>query len=410
MKHAIRSFFLFVLTASFVVPVYAQNNSPSSTEQARRHLEASKALYSLGYYQETIEELDAAYKLAQLSAFFYNIGLAYRRVGSLNKAKEYFTRFINEQKNTKEPSREDLIKDAEQQIIDLDALLSSPEDRTLLAKEVELTKEEKKRGVKKMLDAKKGLLIVTSKQSPLRLILNGGAVIGGLTPYVEYLNPGKYVLEISAEGYEPYVQEVIIDVKKPQVVFANLSNKKAHLTVLTEQDNPTVKIDGVFIGKGSKVGPVELEPGTHQLEVSQTGFKRYTRQIPLNPGEKKNFEVALKRQLFLLSPTFRYTIGGASVASLVTGGAFGFVAQTKTKEANDKVDDAIFDQDFAAIIEQGEKAEKRQIIFLIAGAAGLVTSGSLLLLSRKLSKSKEKTTLIDFMISPSASAMLRVTY
>jgi PEGA domain/Tetratricopeptide repeat len=411
MKHAIRSFLLFLLTASFAVPVYAQNDPPSATEQARRHLKAGGVLYDLGYYKEAIEELDAAYKLAPLSAFFYNLGLAYRRVGNPSKAKEYFTRFIEEQKNGKEPPKEELLKDTEQQIIELDTLLAASEDQTLLSKEVALTKEEKKRGLKKLLDPKKGMLVVTSKQSPVRLILNGGAVAGGLTPYVDYLNPGKYVLEISADGYEPYVQEVIIDPKKPQVVVANLANKKALLTILTEQDSATVKIDGVILGKGSKVGPAEVEPGTRKLEVSQSGFKTYKRQISLDPGEKKDLEVSLKQQVFLFSPAFQYVIAGTSAATVITGGVFGLIAQLKTNEANDLIEEnAVFDDALAEVIEQGEQAEKRQIAFLIAGGAGLVGSGAIYLISRKLSKPKEQTTSIDFMISPAASAMLRVSY
>ena len=79
MQRAIRSFFVFVLlSASFAVS--AQNNSPSATEQARKHLKAGGILYDLGYYQESIDELEAAYKLAPLSAFFYNLGLAHRRL------------------------------------------------------------------------------------------------------------------------------------------------------------------------------------------------------------------------------------------------------------------------------------------------------------------------------------------
>jgi hypothetical protein len=409
MKRALRSF--LILAAIFAFVAHAQNSPPSATEQARRHLKAGGVLYDLGYYEEAIIELDAAYKLAPLSAFFYNLGLAYRRVGNLAKSKEYFNRFIEEQKNGKDTPKEELISDAQQQLADLEALISASGDQALLAKEVELTKEEKKRGLKKLLDPKKGLLVVTSKQSPVRLILNGGAVSGGLTPYVDYLNPGKYVIEITADGYEPYVQEVVIDAKKPQVVVANLSNKKALLTVLTDQDNPTVKVDGVVLGKGSKVGPLEVEPGTRKLEVSQGGFKTYKRQISLDPGEKKDLEVTLKQQVFLFSPGFQYGLGGASAASVVLGGVFGIVALNKTNEANDLIaENAVFDDDLADVVDQGETAEKRQIVFLIAGGAGLVTTGTIFLLSRKLSKSKEKSASVDVTLSPSASAMLRLTY
>jgi hypothetical protein len=411
MKLAIGSFLILLLTTSLTAPTYAQDNSPSATEQSRRHFEASKALYNLGLYQEAIEELDSAYKLAPLSAFFYNLGLAHRRIGSLDKAKEYFTRFIEEQKRSGEPSGENLLKDAEQQIIDLDTLIASPDDRTLLAKEVDFTKEEKKRGLKKLLDPKRGLLIIRSKPHTVRLILNGGAVVGGLTPYVDYLNPGKYVIEISADGYEPYVQEVSIDVKKPQLVVANLLSKKALLTVLTEQDQTIIRLDGTVLGKGNKVGPVEIEPGTRRLEVSKSGFKTYTRQISLNPGEKKNLDVSLKENSFLLSKTFKYTITGASAVTVLAGGVFGLVAQAKTNQANDLIEaNAAFNDELATVIEQGEIAEKRQIAFLIAGGIGLAVSGTFVLVSRRWSKSKEKATSVDLMISPSVNTMLRLNY
>jgi tetratricopeptide (TPR) repeat protein len=411
MRHAIRSFFVFVLLSASFAASAQNNNSPSATEQARKHLKAGGILYDLGYYQESIDELEAAYKLAPLSAFFYNLGLAHRRLGDLEKAKEYFTRFIDDQSQANESAREGLLKITEQEIAEIDALLAAPTDGELRAKEEEKSQEELRKNTKKWIDPKKGgLLVVVSKQSPVRLILNGGAVQGGLTPYAEYLNPNKYVVEITADGYEPFVREVVIDSKKPQILVADLVAKKARLTVLLDQDNATIKVDGKTIGKGSKVGPVEIEPGARLVQVHRAGYKNYQKQIALSPGEEENLEVTLQKQSFLFTRGFQYGVAGASVASLGASAFFGVVATQKTNEANDLVaDDPVFNDDLQDVVEEGEIAERRQIITMIVGGAGLALGGTLFVISRKRDKAPAPVA-IDVLISPSASAMLKLTY
>jgi tetratricopeptide (TPR) repeat protein len=63
-------------------------------ERARKHYEAGRALYDLGNFPDAVAQWTAGYKLSPKTGFLLNLGQAYRKMGDLARAHEYFEEFL----------------------------------------------------------------------------------------------------------------------------------------------------------------------------------------------------------------------------------------------------------------------------------------------------------------------------
>ena len=86
--------------AVLLTPMLVQTASAESPrDQARKHYEAGRDLYSSGDYRAAIREFDTANRLAPSPVLDFNIGLARERLGQLSLALEHYRRYISAMPN-----------------------------------------------------------------------------------------------------------------------------------------------------------------------------------------------------------------------------------------------------------------------------------------------------------------------
>jgi len=118
------------------------------------------------------------------------------------------------------------------------------------------------------------------------------------------LEPGKYHVEVSSEGYEP--QEIWIQLspgEEKQVNFElkKITRKVAWLQVETVPEDASVRILNI---KPKFVQGMELEPGRYHVEVAAEGYGTQRRWVDLVAGHEEplRFELAKITVLEQISP------------------------------------------------------------------------------------------------------------
>ena len=95
--------------------------------RARTHFEAGRALYQLGNYNEALREFGAGYELAPRPQFLLNLGQCYRKLNDLDKAREYYQRYLHEAPPT-DPERaqaQQILVEIERSIAERDTAAAS---------------------------------------------------------------------------------------------------------------------------------------------------------------------------------------------------------------------------------------------------------------------------------------------
>jgi hypothetical protein len=95
-----------------------------------------------------------------------------------------------------------------------------------------------------------------------------------------------------------------------------------------------VWVDGQYLGylkelKGTK--KILLLPGTHQIEVRQAGYRDFSEQVTVTPGDKQVVRVAMEKDLQVAYPTvtaeIKLTVEPVRAAVFVDGLLLGHVAE-----------------------------------------------------------------------------------
>lgn len=81
-----------VALAPMVIPLSA--HADGAQDQARKHYQAGRDLYSAGKYQDAIREFETANRLAPSPVLDFNIGLARERMGQLDKALQHYRAYV----------------------------------------------------------------------------------------------------------------------------------------------------------------------------------------------------------------------------------------------------------------------------------------------------------------------------
>jgi tetratricopeptide (TPR) repeat protein len=85
----------------------APTRSVAQSDAARVRAEAGRRLYELGRYVDAIREFESGYALDPRPGFLVNIGQAYRQLGDLEDARDYYRRFLAEAPPDEPPARTD---------------------------------------------------------------------------------------------------------------------------------------------------------------------------------------------------------------------------------------------------------------------------------------------------------------
>jgi cell division protein FtsB len=109
------------------------------------------------------------------------------------------------------------------------------------------------------------------------------------------LEPGKYHVQVSSEGYE--TQRRLVELgpgaeKRITFKLAKITPKVGWLYVETVPDNATVKI--LNIAQRFRQG-MELEPGKYHVQVSSEGYETQRGSVELGLGEKRRISFELEK-------------------------------------------------------------------------------------------------------------------
>jgi hypothetical protein len=119
----------------------------------------------------------------------------------------------------------------------------------------------------------------------------------GTAPGIIDVAPGRHKLSIEADGFQPYTVEVLVQQGTIRAVQAEMiPEKKGLVSVVTNVDEFTVKIDGVGQGVHHRTdGPfrAELEAGAHQIVVDAKGRHAYASKIDVPGGRELPVQVKL---------------------------------------------------------------------------------------------------------------------
>jgi formylglycine-generating enzyme required for sulfatase activity len=89
------------------------------------------------------------------------------------------------------------------------------------------------------------------------------------------LRKGEYRVRVQKDGYYDVEQSFVVDAEPSKTVLVTLRKRPGQLTVQTvPADTGTVSIDNSIVGP-APLGPVELQPGDHALQVSSERYLPY---------------------------------------------------------------------------------------------------------------------------------------
>lgn len=95
--------FVFTLCATLLLARVAYADDPSE-RAAKRHFDRGQKLFTLGKFDEALEEYQKAFDASPLPDFLYNIGQCHRNLGDYEQAIFSFKRFL--QLDPEAPNRE----------------------------------------------------------------------------------------------------------------------------------------------------------------------------------------------------------------------------------------------------------------------------------------------------------------
>ncbi|MBP9131315.1 MAG: PEGA domain-containing protein, partial [Steroidobacteraceae bacterium] len=115
-------------------------------------------------------------------------------------------------------------------------------------------------------------------QTPVAARISVAGKDVGSAPGEVRLPAGRHELLVTAPRYLPFKATVDIDgMEQRQLLTAKLVAAWAPVTVLTEPAGATVLVDGA--AQGATPAKLELDAGTHRIELRQAGFKNWVTDL-----------------------------------------------------------------------------------------------------------------------------------
>ena len=130
------------------------------------------------------------------------------------------------------------------------------------------------------LERPRGKLSLASNPTGASVFLNGVDI--GTTPILELeLEVGEYGLEVSAEGYENWTLDIIIEANRTTEARADLIEIESGLSVTSIPSGASVYLGDDYLG----TTPLEVDlppPGRYELQLIMEGFKKWTTEITVS--------------------------------------------------------------------------------------------------------------------------------
>jgi tetratricopeptide (TPR) repeat protein len=100
---------LAVLLGLFALPVAAAELTDEAKAQAREKFTQGNEAYDRGAFREALTAFDAAYKLAPLPGFLFNVAQCHRQLGAYERAAFFYRRYLS--LSEKEPANAPMVKE-----------------------------------------------------------------------------------------------------------------------------------------------------------------------------------------------------------------------------------------------------------------------------------------------------------
>jgi hypothetical protein len=126
------------------------------------------------------------------------------------------------------------------------------------------------------------------------MIFIDGENIGNTPKVMTGICPGKHEVEISLDGYDPYVQKIKIKVGKESALTATLQRKKGSLVLNSDPSNATIYIQGKKSGRTPKT-ITELNSGNYTVDVMLNEYQKWSENADIVPGEETTINAVLQK-------------------------------------------------------------------------------------------------------------------
>ena len=144
---------------------------------------------------------------------------------------------------------------------------------------------------------KKATLRVRANVSGATVYLDGEQK--GLAPVtIDDLQPGRYTVRVTKDGYEPYEERVMVSPDKQLEVWAHLERvvTTGSISLSGTPEGAKVYLDGYYSGT-IPCTIEQVEPGRHTLTVKKTGYQDWEEKVRVAAGEMVQLEANLEKEV-----------------------------------------------------------------------------------------------------------------
>ncbi len=151
-----------------------------------------------------------------------------------------------------------------------------------------------------------GFLLSINANVPNAAVTINNLAKGGV-PYSEYLPPGAYSVRVSANGYNDYVANVMLDRAVPLNVQLQPAVLPSTLTFVLPpafrdpesrggdpQSQVRIYIDNKLVNTGRDLDRIPIAPGRHVVRVSSGSFSTQLGELVVQPGMSYMIELAFE--------------------------------------------------------------------------------------------------------------------
>ena len=149
----------------------------------------------------------------------------------------------------------------------------------------------KETNLKAVLQTKPGSIIINSKPSDAKIIIDGNEV--GTTPETIDIECGDHIVELMVGGYGVWSENVEVKANKKFYLTAVLLGMPGSISIKSEPSNATILIDGKECGDTPAVIK-NLSPGSHMVDISIDGYQAWSESVEIEPKQAKELTAILQ--------------------------------------------------------------------------------------------------------------------
>ena len=293
----------------------APSSAPAADKSTARILfEAGSRAYAAGNYRAAIQAFEQALAAEARPGLLFSIAQAHRRQykvdgrpGHIAVAMRRYKEYLAQMKQGGRRA------DAEAALAELGPIAQRLEQEGQLLPASAAEAETATR------------LIVTT-QAPGAKILVDDEKTPRDAPLIVEVTAGRHKIRVLADNHFEESREIEVAAGAVTALDLALKEKPATLTVDTVS-GARVSLDGRFVGEAPLAGAVELQSGSHRLEVLRVGYASFGKTLDVSAGQAVAVAAPLSMTLQRRVSIGLMAGGGAAVAGGVVLGGLALAAQ-----------------------------------------------------------------------------------